>query len=103
MNPTIITCAVTGAVTTLEQTPYLPVTPEQIATSALEAAEAGAAIVHLHVRDPATGKQSLELDLYQDTVNRIKQHNRNVLINLTTGPGAHYIGCRNSCATHIKN
>jgi len=91
MKPTIITCAVTGAVTTLEQTPYLPVTPEQIATSALEAAEAGAAVVHLHVRDPATGKQSLELDLYEDTVDRIQQRNRNVLINLTTGPGAHYI------------
>lgn len=88
---TILTCAITGAATTVEQTPYLPVTPEQIATSALEAAEAGAAIVHIHVRDPATGKQSIELDLYEDTVDRIRQRNSDVLINLTTGPGAHYI------------
>jgi hypothetical protein len=91
MKPTIITCAVTGAATTVEQTPYLPVTPEQIATSALEAAEAGAAIVHIHVRDPATGKMSIDLDLYEDTVDRIKQRNQQVLINLTTGPGAHYV------------
>jgi uncharacterized protein (DUF849 family) len=91
MNPTIITCAVTGAATTVEQTPYLPVTPEQIATSALEAAEAGAAIVHIHVRDPKTGKMSIELDLYEDTVDRIKKYNQDVLINLTTGPGAHYV------------
>jgi uncharacterized protein (DUF849 family) len=91
MNPTIITCAVTGAATTVEQTPHLPVTPEQIATSALEAAEAGAAIVHIHVRDPKTGKMSIELDLYEDTVDRIKKYNQDVLINLTTGPGAHYV------------
>jgi hypothetical protein len=91
MNPTKITCAVTGASTTEEQTPYLPVTPEQIATSALEAAEAGAAIVHIHVRDPKTGKMSIELDLYEDTVDRIKKYNQDVLINLTTGPGAHYV------------
>jgi len=91
MKPTIITCAVTGAATTPEQTAYLPVTPDQIATSALEAAEAGAAIVHLHVRDPATGKPSMQLELYQDVVARIRQHNPLVLINLTTGPGAHYV------------
>jgi uncharacterized protein (DUF849 family) len=88
---TIITCAVTGAVTTREQTPYLPVTPEEIATSALEAAEAGAAIVHLHVRDTETGRPSMNLDLYRDTVDRIKRQNTDVLINLTTGPGALYI------------
>jgi uncharacterized protein (DUF849 family) len=91
MRSTIITCAVTGAATTPEQTPYLPVTPEQIATSALEAAEAGAAVVHLHVRDPATGKPSMQIELYEDVVARIRQHNSLVLINLTTGPGAHYV------------
>jgi len=88
---TIITCAVTGAVTTREQTPYLPVTPEEIADSALEAAEVGAAIVHIHVRDPETGKPSVLLEHYRDTVDRIRRQNKDVLINLTTGPGALYI------------
>lgn len=88
---TIITCAVTGAVTTREQTPYLPVTPEEIATSALEAAEAGAAVVHIHVRDPETGKPSVNVEYYRDTVDRIKKHNSDLLINLTTGPGAFYL------------
>lgn len=88
---TVITCAVTGAVTTREQTPYLPVTPEEIATSSLEAAEAGAAIVHIHVRNPDTTKPSMDVELYRDTVDRIKKHNTSVLINLTTGPGAVYV------------
>lgn len=85
---TILTCAVTGAGTTLKQTPYLPVTPEQIAVSALEAADAGAAVVHLHVRDPKTGGPSMRLDLYQEVVARIRSQNTEVLINLTCGPGA---------------
>jgi uncharacterized protein (DUF849 family) len=85
---TILTCAVTGAGTTLEQTQYLPVTPEQIANSALEAASAGAAVVHLHVRDPITGRPSMKFDLYKEVVDRIKEKNTDVLINLTTGPGA---------------
>ena len=55
---TVITCAVTGNLTKPEQTPHLPVTPEQIADSALEAAEAGAAQIHIHVRDPKTGRPS---------------------------------------------
>jgi uncharacterized protein (DUF849 family) len=88
---TIITCAITGAVTSKEQTPYLPITPEEIATSSLEAAEAGAAVVHLHVRNPETGNPSMELELYRDTVDRIRKHNKDVLINLTTGPGAYYM------------
>lgn len=85
---TILTCAVTGSGTTLKHTPYLPVTPEQIAISALEAAEAGAAVVHLHVRDPDTGNPSMRLDLYKDVVDRIRSQNTDVLINLTCGPGA---------------
>lgn len=90
MTKTILTCAVTGSGTRPEQTPYLPITPEQIATSALEAAEVGAAVVHIHVRDPATGRPSMEVDLYHDTVNQIRKHNKQVLINLTTGLGAYY-------------
>jgi len=88
---TIITCAITGSGTKPEQTPYLPITPEQIATSALEAAEAGASVIHLHVRDPLTGKPSSRVELYQDTVNQIKKYNNKVLINLTTGPGGTYV------------
>lgn len=85
---TILTCAVTGAGTTVEQTPYLPVTPEQIANSALEAASAGAAVVHIHVRDPNTGRPSMDPALYREVYTRIKDKNIDVLINLTTGPGA---------------
>jgi uncharacterized protein (DUF849 family) len=88
---TIITCAVTGAVTSKEQTPYLPVTPEEISESALAAAEEGASIVHLHVRDPETSRPSMKLDLYRETVDKIKKRNNRVLINLTTGAGALYI------------
>jgi len=85
---TILTCAVTGAGTTIEQTPHLPVTPEQIANSALEAASAGAAVVHIHVRNPETAKPSMDINLYREVVDRIKDKNTDVLINLTTGPGA---------------
>lgn len=87
---TVLTCAVTGAVTSKDSTPYLPITPEQIATSALEAAEAGAAVVHLHVRND-DGSASMDVELYRDTVDRVKKHNSDVLINLTTGPGARYV------------
>jgi uncharacterized protein (DUF849 family) len=85
---TILTCAVTGSGTTTKQTPYLPVTPEQIAISALEAADAGAAVLHLHVRDPATGEPSMNLELYREVVDRIREKNTDVLLNLTCGPGA---------------
>jgi hypothetical protein len=88
MNETVITCAITGAGTKPEQTPYLPITPEQIATSALEAADAGASIVHIHVRDLVTGRPSMSVDLYQETVDRIKAERPDLIINLTTGPGA---------------
>jgi uncharacterized protein (DUF849 family) len=85
---TVITCAITGAGTKPEQTPYLPITPEQIANSALEAAEAGAAIVHIHVRNIETGAPSMDSELYREVVERIKKENTELIINLTTGPGA---------------
>jgi uncharacterized protein (DUF849 family) len=85
---TILTCAVTGAGTTLKQTPYLPITPEQIAQSALDAADAGAAVVHLHVRDPDSGDPSMRLELYERVVDLIRSQNDQVIINLTCGPGA---------------
>jgi uncharacterized protein (DUF849 family) len=88
---TIITCAITGAATKPEQTPYLPVTPEQIAQSALEAAEAGATIAHIHVRDIFTGKPSMDIKLYSEVFELIKKSNSKLIINLTTGPGATFV------------
>ena len=70
--------------------PNLPITPEQIATSCLEAADAGAAIVHIHVRDPKTGLQTMELDKYREVVSLIRSKNSALIINLTTGPGGRY-------------
>lgn len=88
---TVITAAITGAVTSKEKTPYLPVSPEEIAVSSLEAAEAGASVVHIHVRDPETSLPSMNVEYYRDTVDRIKKENNRVIINLTTGPGAYYL------------
>ncbi|WP_423762440.1 3-keto-5-aminohexanoate cleavage protein [Burkholderia sp. NLJ2] len=88
---TIITCAVTGNITRPDQHPGLPVTPEQIANASLEAAQAGAAVVHIHVRDPATGRPSMDVDLYRDVMARIRAVDRELIINLTTGPGGRFI------------
>ncbi|PLC06814.1 NADPH:quinone reductase [Variovorax sp. RO1] len=91
-NPkTLITCAVTGNLVKPEQTPHLPITPVQIADECLAAAEAGAAQVHIHVRHPETGKPSMEVDLYREVVDRIRRENRELIVNLTTGPGGRFI------------
>lgn len=89
--PTILTCAVTGNLTRPEQTPYLPITPAQIIDSSLAAAEAGAAIVHIHVRDPASGAPSMELDLYAEVVAGLRKHAPDLILNLTTGPGGRFV------------
>ena len=86
----IISCAVTGSADTPGRNPAVPVTPQQIAQSALDAAKAGAAIVHIHVRDPETTKPSMELAHYRETVDRIRDSGSDVVINLTTGPGARF-------------
>jgi uncharacterized protein (DUF849 family) len=91
MNKTILTCAVTGNLTKPEMTPYLPITPKQIADSCLGAADAGAAVVHIHVRYPETGKPSMELDHYAEVMHLIKAQNKELIINLTTGPGGRYV------------
>lgn len=88
---TILTAAITGNLMTPEISPNLPVTPEQIARQALDAAAAGAAIVHLHVRDPETAKGSMCLDLYTELVDRIRAENSDVLLNLTTGEGGRFV------------
>ena len=86
-----ITCAVTGNLTLPEQTPHLPITPEEIAEACLGAADAGAAVVHIHVRDPGTGKPSMEIDLYRDVVERIRARNTQLILNITTGPGGRFV------------
>ncbi|MBE0547013.1 MAG: 3-keto-5-aminohexanoate cleavage protein [Rubrivivax sp.] len=91
MRKVILTCAVTGNITRPDQTPHLPITPEQIANACLEAAEQGAAIVHIHVRHPEDGSPSMELGHYAEVVERIQARNRRLLVNLTTGPGQRYI------------
>lgn len=83
----IITCAVTGAGDTVGKHPDIPVTPAQIATAALEAARAGAAVVHIHVREPDTGKPSRRVELYREVVERIRDSQVDVILNLTTGMG----------------
>lgn len=84
----IISCALTGGGDTAGKNKAVPVTPEQIARSALEAASAGAAIVHIHVRDPDTGRPSIDPKLYREVVETIRDSGSDVLINLTTGAGA---------------
>lgn len=85
-NP-IITCAVTGSGDTAGKHPDLPKSPQEIATAAIEAAKAGAAIVHIHVREPETGKACRDVELYREVVDRIRQSDTDVVINLTTGMG----------------
>jgi uncharacterized protein (DUF849 family) len=82
-----ITCAVTGVGDTAGRSDRVPVTPEQIADAALEAAQAGAAVAHIHVRDPETGKGSRDPRLYREVVERIRASDTDVVINLTAGMG----------------
>ena len=82
-----ITCAVTGAGDTTARSDKVPVTPEQIADSALQAARAGAAVVHIHVRDPATGQGVRDVDLYRRVVELIRAADVDAVINLTAGMG----------------
>jgi len=82
-----VTCAVTGSGATTDKSPHVPVTPEQIADSAIEAARAGAAIAHIHVRDPETGKGSRDTALYREVVERVRDSDVDVIINLTAGMG----------------
>jgi uncharacterized protein (DUF849 family) len=83
----IVTCALTGAGDTVGRSPHVPVTPAQIAASAVEAANAGAAVVHIHVRDPETGSPSRDVALYREVVRLVKESGVDVVINLTAGMG----------------
>ena len=82
-----ITCAVTGAGDTTSKHPGVPITPKQIADASIEAAKAGAAIAHIHVRDPQTGKAARDVSLYREVVDRIRSADVDVVINLTAGMG----------------
>ena len=88
---TLITCAVTGNLTKPEQTPHLPITPEQIANECLAAAGEGAAAVHIHVRDPKTGRPSMEVGHYRDVMERVRAKDSKLIINMTTGPGGRFV------------
>src|SRR4051794_38108372 len=83
-NKIIISCAVTGGIHTPSMSPHLPVTPEEIAEASIAAAEAGAAIIHLHARDPKTGKPDQTPEAFGKFLPQIKKHSDAVL-NLTTG------------------
>ena len=83
----IITCALTGAGDTTSRSPHVPVTPKQIAAAAVEAAKAGATVVHCHVRDPETGKFSRDVALYREVMERIREADIDIIVNLTAGMG----------------
>src|SRR5688572_23688042 len=82
----IITCAVTGSVHTPSMSPYLPITPDEIARDSIEAAEAGAAILHLHARDPKDGRPTPDPGVFMQFLPRIKQ-SCEAVVNITTGGG----------------
>lgn len=90
MATRILTCALTGGAP-IQNNPAVPVTPQQIAEQAIDAGKAGAAIAHIHVRDPKTGRSSMELDLYREVVARIRDSGSDIIINLTTGTGAQFV------------
>ena len=89
-RPVIISCAVTGSGDTTGASPHVPVTPKQIADDALAAHAAGAAVVHIHVRNPETGGPSRDIVLYRDVVDRIRAAKTDVILNLTTGIGGRF-------------
>jgi 3-dehydrocarnitine:acetyl-CoA trimethylamine transferase len=88
---TILTCAVTGNITSRQQHPALPITPEEIARAAVAAGRAGAAVVHIHARDPATGRGSMEIAYFREIVQRIRDSGSEVVLNLSTGEGGRFV------------
>lgn len=87
----ILTCAVTGAADTAGKHPAMPVTPEQIAKATIDAAKAGASVAHCHVRDPETGRGARDPALFREVVDRIRDSDTDIVINLTTGMGGTWI------------
>ncbi len=91
MRDVILTCALTGNITRPDATPHLPMSPADIAQSAIEAEAAGAAIVHIHVRHPEDGRPSMKLAHYIEVVERIRAAKSDLILNITTGPGGRFI------------
>ena len=87
MEKLVVTAAVVGGITIPTQTPYLPITPQQIADEAIASASAGAACVHIHARNPADGRPTVDLPVFKEIITRIKEHS-DVVIGLSTGVGA---------------
>ncbi len=87
----IVTCAITGSGDAAGKHPRLPKTPEEIANAAIEAALAGAAVAHIHVRDPETGEAARKLEWYEEVVERIRANSTDVVINLTAGMGGDFV------------
>ena len=90
-NDVIITCAVTGAGDTTSRSNLIPITPQQVADAAIEAAQAGAAVCHIHVRDPQTGAGSRDPQLFKQTLDIIKESGVDMIINLTAGMGGDWV------------
>ena len=90
-NEVIVTCAVTGAGDTLGKHPEVPDTPEQISNAAIAAAKAGASVAHIHVRDPETGLGSRDVNLFKEVVERIRDSETDIVINLTAGMGGDWV------------
>jgi uncharacterized protein (DUF849 family) len=88
---TILTCAVTGNITTRAQHPLLPVTPQEIAEAAIEAGKAGASVAHIHARDPQTERGSMDVELFREIVARIRDAGSDIIINLSTGEGGRFV------------
>lgn len=87
----VVTCAVTGAHSNFGKHPNFPITPKQIADACIEARKAGAAVTHIHVRDPKTGMRIYDPALFREVVSRIRDSGSDVIINLTTGEGGRYV------------
>ncbi|MDG1935397.1 MAG: 3-keto-5-aminohexanoate cleavage protein [Paracoccaceae bacterium] len=87
----VVSCAVTGAGDTTGRSPHVPVTPKEVADAAIQAAQAGAAIAHIHVRDPETGQGSREPKLFKEVVDRVRDSGTDVVINLTAGMGGDWV------------
>lgn len=90
-NKTILTCAVTGGAPYNKKHPSMPVTPKQIAAACIEAASAGASIVHIHVRDPETGEGNRDRGHFREVVDRVRQTGTDIVLNLTCGMGAYFL------------
>ncbi len=87
----VLTCAVTGAGDTTGKSPHVPVTPKDIANAAIDAAKAGASIAHIHARDPETGLGSRDPKLFKEIVDRVRDSDTDVVINITAGMGGDWI------------